>query len=88
MANHKSAIKRIRQTERRRQRNQHARSGMRTQIKKFLESLESGDAAAAQKEFRLTERTLRRAATNGLIPKRRADRRVSALAKSLNALGQ
>ncbi|MCH2186576.1 30S ribosomal protein S20, partial [Myxococcota bacterium] len=88
LANHKSALKRIRQSERRRKRNQHARSGMRTQVKRFMETLEAGDAEAAKTQFRLTERTVRRAASNGIIPKKRADRQLSRLARSLNALGQ
>ena len=88
MANHKSALKRIRQSERRRKRNQHAQSGMRTQIKRFLQSLEAGDADAAQTQFRLTERTVRKAASSGLIPKKRADRQLGRLARRLNAMGQ
>ncbi len=88
MANHKSAIKRIRQTERRRKRNQHARSGMRTQIKRLQEAVKSGDETAARAQFSLTERSVRRAATHGLIPKRRADRKISQMALSLNRLSQ
>lgn len=88
MANHKSALKRIRQSERRRKRNQHARSGMRSNVKRFLETVEAGDAEAAQTQFRLTEKSVRRAASNGIIPKKRADRQLSRLARSLNALGQ
>ncbi|MAI24944.1 MAG: 30S ribosomal protein S20 [Spirochaeta sp.] len=88
LANHKSALKRIRQSERRRKRNQHARSGMRTQVKRFMQTLEDGDAEAAQTQFRLTERSVRRAASNGLIPKKRADRQLGRLARRLNALSQ
>ena len=49
MANHKSALKRIRQSERRRKRNQHIRSGMRNQVKQFRQAIEAGDAAAASR---------------------------------------
>jgi small subunit ribosomal protein S20 len=86
LANHKSALKRIRQSERRRKRNQHVRSGMRTQIKRFREAIEAGDAGRASEQLPQAERAIRRAASKGVIPKRRADRSVGRLAKSLNAL--
>lgn len=88
MANHKSALKRIRQSERRRKRNQHIRSGMRNQVKQFRQAIEAGDAAAATERFVSAERSIRRAASQGVIPRRRADRSVGRLAKALQALGQ
>ena len=88
MANHKSALKRIRQSERRRKRNQHIRSGMRNQVKQFRQAIEAGDAAAANERFVSAERSIRRAASQGVIPRRRADRSVGRLAKALQALGQ
>ena len=87
MANHKSALKRIRQSERRRKRNQHIRSQMRTMVKRCREALDSGDASSAADAFRVAEREIRRAATKGVIPKQRADRSVGRLAKRLHALG-
>jgi small subunit ribosomal protein S20 len=87
LANHKSALKRIRQSARRQKHNQHIRSGMRTEIKLFRQAVEAGDAAGASERFASVERAIRRASTKGLIPKRRADRSVGRLAKSLNALG-
>ena len=86
MANHKSALKRIRQSARRQKRNQHLRTGMRTEIKRFRQALETGDAAVASERFAAAERAIRRASTRGLIPKQRANRSVGRLAKSLNAL--
>lgn len=87
MANHKSALKRIRQSERRQKRNQHIRSGMRTEVKRFRQALDDGDSGAASERFAAAERAIRRASSKGLIPRRRADRTVGRLAKSLNALG-
>ena len=87
MAHHKSARKRIRQSERRRKRNQHVRSGMRTEVKKLRLAIESGDAGAAAEQMKATEKAIRQAATKGVIPKRRADRAVSRLTKNVNALG-
>lgn len=86
MANHKSAEKRIRQSEKRRQRNKTVRTSMRTVVKNCRQALESGDAEAAGEKVRAAERSLRSAASRGIIPKTRADRTVSRLAKALNAL--
>lgn len=87
MAHHKSAIKRIRQTRKRRQRNRHVKSQARTVVKSFRSVLESGDPQATDEAFRRAERALRRAASKGVIPKPRAERSVSRLAKKRNALG-
>jgi len=87
LANHKSALKRIRQSERRRKRNQHIRSQMRTMVKRCRAALDSGDASQAADAFKVAEREIRRAATKGVIPKQRADRSVGRLAKRLSALG-
>ncbi len=86
MANHKSALKRIRQSETRRKRNQHIRSEMRTMVKRCRLALEAGDPAKASEAFQVAERSIRRAATKGVIPKKRADRSVGRLAKRLNAV--
>lgn len=86
MANHKSALKRISQSERRRKRNQHIRSKMRTVVKRYREALEAGNPTQAGEAFKVVEREIRRAASRGVIPKRRADRSVGRLAKRLNAI--
>lgn len=86
MANHKSALKRIGQSERRRKRNQHIRSKMRTVVKRYHEALEAGNASQAGEAFKVVEREIRRAASRGVIPKQRANRSVGRLAKRLNAL--
>ncbi len=87
MANHKSALKRIRQNVRRNKRNQHIRSGMRTQVKNLQQAIDAGDSNLASERFAPAERAIRKAASKGVIPRQRADRKVSRLAKSLNALG-
>jgi small subunit ribosomal protein S20 len=87
LANHKSALKRISQSERRRKRNQHIRTKMRTVVKRYREALEAGNVSQAGEAFKVVEREIRRAASRGVIPRQRADRSVGRLAKSLNALG-
>jgi small subunit ribosomal protein S20 len=86
LANHKSALKRIRQSESRRKRNQHIRTQMRTMVKRCRDAFEAGDQTQASEAFTVAEREIRRAATKGVIPKQRADRSISRLAKGLNAV--
>jgi len=86
VANHKSAVKRHRQSENRRIRNRDVRGRMRTSVKNFRLALASGDAGVAAQRFRDAERELRRAASKGVIPKQRASRHVSRLARGQHAL--
>lgn len=59
---------------------------MRTLVKRFRDSVEAKDAAAATENFAAAERSIRKAATKGIIPKQRASRHISRLAKALNSL--
>ena len=86
MANHKSALKRARQSLRRNKRNTHIRSTMRTHVKNFRAAVATGNAEDAGEKFRVAERAIRKAASKGVIPARRADRSVSRLARALAAL--
>jgi small subunit ribosomal protein S20 len=86
LANHKSAVKRIRQSEKRRLHNKSIRTAMRTVVKQGRIALEGDDAEAAKEKVRAAEASLRRAASKGIIPKKRADRTVSRLNKRLNSL--
>lgn len=85
MANHKSAIKRHKQNTKRRARNKSARSALRTQITKTIKAL-TGDVAVAAVEVRAAESLLHKAASKGIIPKKRAARKTARLAKRLHAL--
>ncbi|MGH0034335.1 MAG: 30S ribosomal protein S20 [Myxococcota bacterium] len=84
MAHHKSALKRVRQDAKRRARNREVLGRMRTHVKQFRAALESGDPAAAEK-LRSAESVIRRAASKGVIPSRRASRHVARLTRALNA---
>ena len=84
MATHKSAEKRARQSEARRLRNRPLKTRVRTMVKDFVAALESGKTAGVQDKLQAAERALRKAASKGLIPKRRASRTVSRLAKRLH----
>lgn len=86
MAHHKSAQKRIRQTAKRTERNREIRSRTRTLVKRFRLATEGGDASAAAEHLKTAERAIRRAASKGVIPARRASRMVSRLAKRLQTI--
>lgn len=83
MANIKSQIKRNRQNELRRQRNKATRSALRTKVKKFLASVESGDKAAAEEAYRDTASAYDKAASKGTLHKNKAANAKSRLAKKL-----
>ena len=81
MANTKSAEKRIRSNERKRQRNQMYRSRVKTLIRKAEETIFSGQPA--EEAIRNAMSTLDKAAVKGIIHKNNAARRKSRLAKKL-----
>ena len=82
MANHPSARKRARQNKKLRAANVQIKSAVRSSLKKARRLIEepSKDAAA---QVRLAESAVNRAASKGIIPKRRASRHISRLAKAL-----
>jgi small subunit ribosomal protein S20 len=84
VARHRSAEKRARQDAKRRERNRTVRSRTRTLVKTLRVELERG-GADLDAHLRAAEGALRRAATQGIIPKRRASRLVSRLARRLAA---
>ncbi len=86
MANHRSAMKRIRQNTVRRTHNRHYRSTMRTEIRKLLIAIDAGDSEAAKTQLPKTVSVIQRVAQKGIIHRRQAARRVSRLAGKVNAL--
>ena len=81
LAQHKSARKRARQAIKRRAHNRGIRSSVKTGVKSAHTAIESGDGEATTAAVRSAEGLLRRAASKGVIPKKRARRQVSRLAK-------
>lgn len=86
MANHKSAIKRIRTNERKRQRNRVYRSRTRTEIKKAQDQIVAGNREEAIAQVREAISLLDKSADKGIIHKNNAARRKSRLMKRLNEL--
>ncbi len=81
MANIKSQIKRNRQNEQRRQRNKAVRSSLKTCVRNFREAAEAGDTDAAVTAMRHASRELDKAASKGVIHKKQAANRKSAIAQ-------
>ena len=86
MATHKSALKRIRQNEKRRLHNRSYRNRARTLVKQAREAIESGDADEAREATRIAARDLDTLASRGIIHSRNAARRKSRLMKQLARL--
>lgn len=86
MANHFSALKRARQTERRTTRNRSNTSRLRTALREMRTALANGDKAAAEKTFRQTVSALDKAIQKGTLHKNTAARYKSRLSARLKAL--
>ena len=86
MANHKSALKRIRTSARKQIRNRVFISRARTEIKTARTDIKAGNLEQARKATLEAIRTLDKAASKGILHKNNAARRKSRLMKRLNAL--
>jgi small subunit ribosomal protein S20 len=83
LANTRSAIKRMRQNEKRRLRNRRFSSGARTYVRKARLAIDEGDAAAARQATLEAISALDKAAEKGILHKNNAARRKSRLMKHL-----
>ncbi|PLX88308.1 MAG: 30S ribosomal protein S20 [Desulfuromonas sp.] len=86
MANHKSAIKRHKQSLVRNARNNHVRSTMRTLVKNVREAVAAGDAESAQEALKKAIPYIDKTATKGVIHNATASRKISRLTKLVNTL--
>ena len=87
MANIKSQMKRNITNEKARARNQAVRSAVRTEIRKFRETIEAGDKAAAEAQLRTASRILDKAVTKGVFHRNNAANKKSSMALAFNKLG-
>jgi small subunit ribosomal protein S20 len=87
VANHKSALKRVRQTVKRRARNRHVLTAMRSQIKRLRAAVEAGNADEAKVCLTETVRHLSRAADKGVIHRKQASRKIGRLTRAVNGIG-
>jgi len=85
LAHHKSAKKRARQDQKRRARNRHVSSGLKTAVKAARNAIATGDGEAALQAVRSAESVIRKAASKGVLSKKQASRRVARLARAAHA---
>ena len=86
MAHHRSAKKRIRQTERRTAVNRARTSRIRTFIKKVEQAVSTGDVESARNALAAAEPEIRRGVGKGVLKLNTASRRISRLTRKVNRL--
>lgn len=86
MPNIKSAKKRVLVIEKKTQQNKAVKSALKTQIKKFLASVNAGNKEEATKLYPETVSAIDSAVTKGILHKNNAANKKAKLAKKLNSL--
>ena len=86
MAKTKSAEKRIRQSEKKREGNIRVKSQIKTAVKKLLLAVESKDLEQSKASLGKAISLIDKAATKGVIHKNTASRKISRLTKKVNTL--
>ena len=87
MPNHKSAEKRMRQNEKRRDVNRSNRGRLRTSIRKLRTALTAGDATTVQELLPATISTIDKAVQKGVLHRNAAARYKSRLTTHVNEVG-
>ncbi len=86
MANHKSALKRIRQTEKRTERNRFYRTRLKNIVKAVRSAIDEGNKEAATEAMLVANKQIHKFVSKGILKKETAARKVSRLQKAVNAL--
>ncbi|OGR15514.1 MAG: 30S ribosomal protein S20 [Desulfobacterales bacterium RIFOXYA12_FULL_46_15] len=84
MANHKSAIKRAKQSQGRRLRNRAAKTTLKT-LEKKLRAVKEAGSENSDEILRKNQSALHKAAKKGIIHQKTASRKISRLFKFMNA---
>ena len=87
MANHKSAIKRHKQSLVRNARNRANRTRMKNVVKAVQECILSQDKEKALQQLRLAVSVLDKTASKGVIHWKKAARKISRMQRAVNAIG-
>jgi small subunit ribosomal protein S20 len=86
MANHKSALKRDRQSKVRRLRNRMNKSKMKTAVGKVEQALVEGSEEQANEALQKAASVIHKTASKGTIHKKTASRKISRLSKRVNRM--
>lgn len=88
MANHKSAIKRIRQTERRYERNKANKSRLRTQLKAFHQAADEGSKEEVDSLLVPTISLVDKSVQKGILHRNKGNRLKSSVMMAANRLSK
>jgi small subunit ribosomal protein S20 len=86
MANHKSALKRARQTVKRTERNRFYKTRIKNMTRVVKEAVEAGDSAKATEAFKEVNKNFHKYVSKGILKKNTAARKVSRLNKLVKSL--
>ena len=86
MANHKSALKRIRQTAKRTERNRFYRTRLKNIVKAVRAAIDAGNKEEATAAFKVANQQIHKFVSKGILKKETAARKVSRLHQAVNAL--
>jgi small subunit ribosomal protein S20 len=86
MANHKSALKRARQTIKRTERNRFYKTRIKNITRAVKEAVEAGDSAKATEAFKEANKNFHKYVSKGILKKNTAARKVSRLSKLVKSL--
>jgi len=86
LASHISALKRARQNEKRRVRNLHVETTVKSAVKKVRSAVEAKDIEGAQKALAAAVPMIQRANSKGIYHKNTSSRRISNLTRAVNTL--
>ena len=86
MANHKSALKRDRQSKVRRMRNRVNKTKMKTVVSAVEQAVEVGSEEQAREALQKAASVIQKTASKGSIHKKTASRKVSRLTKQVNKM--
>jgi len=87
LATHKSAEKRMRQSEERRKRNVSIRTHVKTRVKAVLKAVEEKDLEKSGEALVKANSVIAKASSKGILHKNNAARKISRLTRKVNALG-
>ena len=87
VANHASALKRHRQSEKRRRRNQGIKTRLRHLVRDVRSAIATKDPDAARTRLAQAARALDKAVTKGVLHRNNAARKVGRLSRAVQALG-
>ncbi len=87
MANHKSAVKRHKQSIKRRDRNIAVKSAVKTAVKRVEGAISKNDIDDAKRRLRETNILLDKAVSKGVLHRNNASRKISRLTTKVNVAG-